>query len=273
MDFDNRPDLDIPYEMQKKNPKIPEIKVDPDFNPFADEDFGQPAKTGTRHYEKKLEYWESLMHQTQVDAGNLFNQPEETGSLINEENPEDIEAFQFQNQFIITRRQNRLLIIHQHRAHSLVLYHKMLHQLQKGHIPSQQLIFPVELQLTKPEIELLKTFNNEIENTGFDIEITRETILIKGIPLEQKTEDIALIFQEIIRQLSMDAPVEDNYVEKKLALIIAEKSAIRTGKKLEKEEINSLLRDLFQIKENIYTPEAKRIIAEMDSEGLERQFK
>jgi len=271
MDFDNRPDLDIPYEMQKQTPKMPDIKVNPDFNPFEEDEFGQPAKTPMKHYEKKLDYWESLMHQAETDAGNLFEQ-QETHSSLNEENQREIESFQFQNKFIITHRQNRLLMIHQHRAHRLVLYHRMLSQLKKGHIPSQQLIFPVELHLSSVEINLLKDYEQEIKNTGFDVEFADESILINGVPLEQKTLDITEIFQEIIGQLQMEAPAEKTVVEKKLANIVARKSAIKTGQKLTQEEIKALIRDLFSIPENRFTPEGKVIIVEIDTGALERKF-
>lgn len=272
MDFDKRPDLDIPYEMQKQSPKMPDIKVDPDFNPFEEDDFGQPAKTSLKHYEKKLEYWESLMHQTQADAGDLFDQQQETGSRLNDDYQEDIEAFQFLHKFIITRRHNSLLMIHQHRAHRLVIYHKMLRQLQNGHIPSQQLIFPVELHLTVDEINMLKDYEQEIKNTGFDVQFDTETLLINGVPLEQKTLDIAEIFQEILRQLQMEAPTEKQAIEKKLASIIAGKSAIKTGQKLSPDEIKALIKDLFNITENRFTPDGKIIIVEIDSQGLEKKF-
>ncbi len=277
MDFDAKPELDVPYDWHKKTPKLPEIKVDPDFNPFVenDDDFGLKGKTPKKYFEKKATYWENLIQ-------NAQNQPDETiihsgldkqNDFIPGNNPLFNGAFQFQNKYIISQKDNHLLIVHQNRAHQLILYNELLQQIQNGHIPSQQLIFPVELKLNKPDVELIKNYEKNINKMGFEIEFEQNSaVLIKGIPPELKTAEITSIFEEIIRQLSMEAPVDPLQIEKKLAEIIAVQSAVKSGQKLEREEILKLLSDLFKQQNPAYSPKGKKIIINLKPDELERKF-
>jgi DNA mismatch repair protein MutL len=277
MDFDSKPELDVPYDWHKKSPKLPEIKVDPDFNPFKEneDDFGLRSKTPARYFEKKMQYWEDLIQNAREQSDEISTQSNhiQQQDFVSIESQINNEAFQYKNKYIITYKGENLLIIHQNRAHQLIRYNELLHQIKSGHIPSQQLIFPVELKLTKQDVQLIRNYDENFNKMGFDIEFNNdETILIKGVPLEQKTAEITGVFDEIIQQLSMDAPVDNLQIEKKLAEIIAVQSAVKTGQKLEQEEILKLISDLFNQKNPMYSPKGKKVFIRLDSGDLDGKF-
>jgi len=272
MDFDARPDLEVPYEYTKKTPKIPEISVDPDFNPFLEDDFGQPAKTSPKYYEKKLEYWETLMHQSQIPNDNdITPQTEITGFESGEKEEKEI-IFQLKNKYIVTRQAGNLIFIHQHRAHTQILFYELFNQLKNGHIASQQLIFPVEIKLNNTETDSLKNYENELIKMGFDIDFNDGKIMIKGVPYNLNTGQINDIIQKILEKLTSDTPVEPDELTQQTAYLIAERSAVKTGQKLQAEEMENIIEKLFKLPQQNYTGKGKKIIVELPFNEIENRF-
>ena len=273
MDFDSRPDLEIPYEYHKKPPVNPQIKVDPDFNPFKEDDFGQPAKVSPLKMSKKLEYFESLMHET-TEAADKINKeiPQDDATFIQIDSQLNDASFQLKQKYIVSRRDDRLVLIHQNRAHINVLYYKLLDQLNREQLPSQQLIFPVELQLNPDELSYLQEHRDKITRMGFDLKFEKKSVLVKGVPLQLQTQAITDIFQEILEKLRYENPDKISNIEERLALIIAEQSAVKTGQKLSETEQQNLLKDLFDLPQPRYTPTGKKVLVSMETENIDKKF-
>ena len=274
MDFDSRPDLEIPYEYRKKPPVNPQINVDPDFNPFKEDEFGQPAKVSPLKMSKKLAYFESLMHETAQTADELTKEntlDNDTG-FMQLESQLNLMSFQLKNKYIVTNRDDRLLLVHQNRAHINVLYHNLLEQIQKETLPSQQLIFPVELQLNPDEISYLQEHQDKITQMGFDLIFNEESVLVNGVPLQLQTQAVTNIFQEILEKLRYENPEKISNIEERLALIIAEQSAVKTGQKLTETEQQNLLRDLFNLPHPLFTPAGKKVFVSMETDSIDQKF-
>ncbi len=273
MDFDSRPDLEVPYDYNKKAPVNPQINVDPGFNPFKEDDFGQPAKVSPQKMSKKLAYFESLMHDTAQTADQLTNDtPLQPETFVQFESDLNRNSFQLKLKYIVTNKDNQLLIVHQNRAHLTVLYHSILHQLQQGRMASQQLIFPVELQLNPDEISYLQEHQNKITAMGFDLDFDPSGVLVKGVPLQLKTQAITSIFQEILEKLRYENPDKITGIEERLALIIAEQSAVKTGQKLSEAEQQNLLTDLFKLSNPRFTPTGKKILMNIEPKDIDKKF-
>ncbi len=274
MDFDSRPDLEVPYDFKNKAPKIPAINVDPEFNPFKDVDEGLPAKIRPQKIEKNLAYWDAFMKETDQLSQNLSDfQSVSSGNLsLDIESSLNQQAFQFKQKYIITSKDQQLLIVHQHRAHALVLFHKLLQQLKHESIPSQQLIFPVEIQLLPHELNLLKTNIDKIIQMGFDLSFFQDAVLVKGVPMQLKTMAITHIFEDILQELDLTNPDSLNQIEEKIALIIAEKSAVKSGQKLESATMQTLLQDLFQLPEPAWTLKGKKVFTTISSKQIDLKF-
>ncbi len=273
IDFEHRPDLDVPYDLQKTSPRMPEISVDPDFNPFKEDDFGLPAKVSPKRMEKQLAYWENLIHETTGMADDLAAvHNTEQQEILNIESNLNFEVFQLKQKYIITSKDSRLLVVHQHRAHQLVLYHELIKHLHKGKVSLQQLMFPVELQLNSVELNHLQQHQDKIVKMGFEISFQPQALLVKAVPAPLKTAAITEIFEAILTQLDFENPEHLNQMGTAMANIIAEKSAIKSGQKLEKTEMQNLLQDLFRLSQPAYTPTGKKVFVEMNPQDIDRRF-
>ncbi len=273
MDFDHRPDLEVPYDYKNKAPKMPAINVDPEFNPFKEEDTSFPAKIRPQRIEKNIAYWDSLMSEMQQTTQDLTSEiSPTTGTLsLDVESSINQSALQFKQKYIITTKDDQLLIIHQQRAHALVLFHELIQQLKHHTIPSQQLIFPVEIQLSLQDIDLLKANADKIAEIGFDVDFASHSVLVKGVPMQLKTLAITDIFEQIIQELSLTAPDKLHQIEEKIAMIIAEKSAIKTGQKLEPATMQTLLRDLFRLPAR-WLFKGKKVLEAMNPAQIDMKF-
>lgn len=172
LDFNKESGFDTPYNYSKKNPVAPTIEVDREFNPFQKE-----PRQGNIQFPYKREKggsWESLYvglksetTETLVDLHNIeFESEEVTGSLFSsEETQENQTTFQLQNKYIISPIKSGLMVIHQHLAHQRVLYEEILKNITVQEGVSQQLLFPLKLQFSKSDIELISGLKEQLEHT------------------------------------------------------------------------------------------------------------
>ncbi len=267
IDFDRKPDLEIPYDQTKSSPKLPSIEIDPNFNPF-EVDFSNSKEFSVKHFEKKTQFFDTLMNESGGTASNI--EIPSQGNLGFKE-IENISGFQFQNKYIVTRFQEKLLIVHQQRAHEYILYHRFLQDKSHHEQNRQTLTFPIELEFTKEEISLLKTIEEKLEMSGFKLEFGEDIVLVTAIPGSQTKINIPEFFEDLIQKLSLDAPA-DLKPEEEIALLLAKKGAIKTGQKLEDNSIQVLLKDLFKFESFMFTPDNKKIIFSLTDKEIQNQL-
>ncbi len=269
MDFEHKPDLDIPYEMQKQSPKTPTIDVNPDFNPF-ETDFDNAKDFSIGHFKKESQKWDDFFSKTHEIASQL--EQENTNIPLDLNWEQGYEAFQWLNKFIITTFQEKLLVIHQQRAHELILYKQFLKNANEGHLLQQKLIFPIELELQAHEMDLLKTFENELVAMGFELEFSEDQILVTAIPSSDIKLNIPDFFEKIIKLFSMNIEPSKEIIQEEIAKMLAKTSAIKTGQKLEKNSIDTLLKDLFKLESFLFSPNNKRIFVQMNENEILNQL-
>ena len=65
---------------------------------------------------------------------------------------------------------------------------------------SQQLLFPLQLHFSKPDIEILQKIKEQLEHTGFVFsEIEQDVVKVTGIPLTLSESQAETILQQLIR--------------------------------------------------------------------------
>ncbi len=119
LDFEREPNLDTPYDFQKKPPSnMPSIEVDSSFNPFQNSEKGIPRASKSS--------WESL-----YSGLDIPNEPSKTEYELKLSLKQTPKVFQLLRKFIVTTTRSGLLVIDQQRAHQRVLYEKFLISITK----------------------------------------------------------------------------------------------------------------------------------------------
>ncbi|MDN3723814.1 DNA mismatch repair endonuclease MutL [Aequorivita sp. SDUM287046] len=279
LDFERDKGFDTPYDYSKKQPTAPSIEVDRDFNPFREK-----AKQGNINFPFKREQsqsWESLYVGLKDDApaisslGDIeFESEEVTGNLF--ENPETETgqiSFQIQNKYIVSPLKNGMMVIHQNLAHQRVLYEELLKNITVKEAVSQQLLFPLQLHFSKPDVEIIEKIREQLEHTGFIFsQLKDETIEISGIPVLILESHVVNLLSQLVHDIKEEVPESGFSQNDMLAKSMAASMAIKTGISLGKEEREHLINQLFACKEPSVSPTNKPVFTILEVNDLDKKF-
>ncbi|MEM1259998.1 MAG: DNA mismatch repair endonuclease MutL [Bacteroidota bacterium] len=276
LDFERDGTLDTPYKFKDRNAQMPTISVDAHFNPFSK---GNGVSTSKVLFEKRsAEGWQNLHDFEKIDSGfsQLQVESEVVDTEIFESADESIESrqitFQLQRKYILSTVKSGLLVIDQNRAHQRILFERFLREitLEKG--ITQQLLFPLELQFGKKELEVLEDLAHHLTQLGFEMDFTTEGSLhITGIPANMPETSIKEVFDAILVSSLNDTYEEFSKVEW-ISKTMCASLAIKNGQGLNQVEQYVLINDLFACKESKLSPFQKKIYVIIGANEIENKF-
>ena len=164
-------------------------------------------------------------------------------------------------------------MIHQHRAHVTVLYHRFLDQMAHAQGASQQLLFPEVISLSPDEMVLVGQIAEELRTIGFELEqLSPDSYSIQGVPSQIAAQSPVPVLQQIlsrVRERGADTRAE---WREQIALSLAQSAAIPVGKSLNEKEMRELVSSLMQIPTHRITPDGKTVLALLTNEEIEKKF-
>ena len=253
LDFNRDANLDIPYDFKnKKSTSTPKIKVDPDFNPFKEAD----QKEIRFPYKRQVssENWESLYVNIETDS----KESKQASLFVEQTSKENGKTLQIQRKYLLSSIKSGVVLISQSLAHQRILYEDFLESITVKEANSQQLLFPINIQLISSEIEIIYSIKTELENAGFYFgEFTKTSITIKGIPISVTESQIPVILEELIRDIDLEIPDASFSPFDLMAKSFSKTLAIKTGVILSQIEQENLVNDLFSCKEPSISPFGK----------------
>lgn len=280
LDFDRDPNLDTPYQYQNKEAEFPTIQVDRSYNPFAED---KPSKSfsSSPSYKKPETQtnWESLyvgLKQAGQELAEMTFENDAVTSSLFEENEVEQEVkrtYQIHKKYIVSPIKSGMVIINQNRAHERVLYEEFLTSMTVNQASSQQLLFPLQLYFSAPEMELLAELKSALENTGFVFKaMAADHVLISGLPVNVTESEIAIVLEELLRDLQDGIPDSSFSQNDTIAKSMARSLAIRTGTYLTEKEQENLVHNLFACKEPDVSPFQKPTFITMSVEDIDKKF-
>ncbi|MEM6719940.1 MAG: DNA mismatch repair endonuclease MutL [Bacteroidota bacterium] len=285
LDFERDANLDTPYNYKDKQAAVPNIQVDRSFNPFANEVKTQKTTSAAPRYanfkKESTEGWESLYvglesksNSNQFSSANIeFESEAVTSSLFMNEEPKETLTYQLHRKYIVSSIKSGIVIIDQHRAHQRVLYEQLLRNITVSDAVSQQLLFPVTFSFSTSEIALLKEVKESLENIGFMFSaISEDSIELSGIPSNISESELQIIIEQMLNDFQGEIPDTGFSQTDVLVKSLAKSMAIRTGKKLETEEQEALVNNLFACKEPSVSPFQRTIFITLSVDDLDKKF-
>jgi DNA mismatch repair protein MutL len=281
LDFNKDSGFDTPYEYSKKSPVLPSIEVDRDFNPFKE---SEKKGGGFTKYKEKPTHWESLYVGLKDDLSELsdktdvtqieFESEEVTGRLFDTQETDSGQlTFQLQHKYIISPIKSGMMVIHQHLAHQRILYEELLRNITVKEAVSQQLLFPMEIDVSKPDIAILQKVREQLEHTGFLFEsFSEEKLSISGIPVGLNDSNAGKVLEQLITDIRDEVPEASFSLNDLLAKSMAKSMAVRTGTALNKAEREHLVNRLFACKEPSVSPDNTPVLITLDVTELDKRF-
>lgn len=185
-----------------------------------------------------------------------------------------VSLWQAHNKYIFAQTATAIIIIDQHAAHERILFEKSLKTFsQSAAQASQQLLFPVSLELSPDDFSLLADVIHEFQKLGFSLrDFGHNTMVIEAVPADLRNIDEGRVVLDIL----------DNYRERKesrpdktynMAASYACKAAIKTGDHLDPLEMQTLVDQLFLCESPYACPHGRPTIINLTIEELDRRFK
>jgi DNA mismatch repair protein MutL len=166
-----------------------------------------------------------------------------------------------------------MLIIDQHRAHFRILYEELLRNITAKPALSQQLLFPLKLQLDTNEISVFKTLRESLTNAGFSIsELGEDFVKINGIPNRLAESETSILLDQLLSDFESDIPDSGFDQTDRLAKSLAQSMAIKNGAVLHKEEQTELVNLLFSCKEPMLTPLNRLVFVKQSASDFDKKF-
>lgn len=238
------------------------------------DDFQQRPKNN-QDWEKLYQGFDDLLpddEETQeepVTLGSNINEEETTNSFTSPSK----KPYQIHASYIVSQIKSGFLLIDQQAAHERILYEQYLEVLDNSPITSQQQLFPMSITLPVVDVEILRSLLPELNKLGFDLEETSpNTFAVKGIPSEisgKKNEKEAI--EELIEQyknnLELNVGIQEN-----IAHSMARSTAIKKGQRLEVEQMQELIDQLFACASPFKSPNGRKCFLTFELDELVKRF-
>lgn len=257
LDFTSESQLDFPHRsVSTSNIAVPRIQIDPTYNPFK----SQPTR-------QSQSGWEQLYQQPKSDPTEtiepLFEDPNIT---------EHTTLLQIDSRYILALTTNGLMLIHQHRAHTCVLYKVLLEQLANQQAATQPLLFPEIVELTPDDLSTLETLLPELTSVGFGLEqFSPAAYSITAVPALLGQKNAAETILHVIHKVQDTEHSAKDQWQEMIALSLAEQMAIPQGKALTNIEMHDLVERLQQTSSR-YLPNGKKISTILSYEEIQKRF-
>lgn len=153
---------------------------------------------------------------------------------------------QLHETYIVSQTKDGIVIVDQHAAHERLVYEKMKIAMEKDGVKTQVLLIPEVVELGSSSINRLESKQKELAAFGLVFEtlgdkavVIREVpAIIKDCDVKKLIENIADDLEEHGEILSLSKAIEH------IAETMACHGSIRAGRRLNREEMNSLLREM-----------------------------
>lgn len=180
--------------------------------------------------------------------------------------------WQVHNKYILSQVKSGLVVIDQHNAHEQILYEQTLARIEEGAGKSQQLLFPLTIELDLEDLLTLTDVTSILQKIGFELKLFGErTLVVEGKPPEIRQGTEERVLRDFFAGYRGDEFKEfDGF--NRVAALYACHAAIRTGEPLEVVEMQQLVNDLFRTKSPYFCPHGRPIVVNLSLEELDRRF-
>lgn len=267
---------DIPFDKHKL-PVPPKISIDPDYNPFSGSGVAPTlaGRANSKEWEKLFAGSDSALHGSDSQQETVLHEKNRENLLPGDMPDSSKRLMQLQHRFILAPVKSGIMVIDQQRAHERILYERFLAMLMQKKPASQQLLFPETVILMDQDLVLLREMMPQLEALGFVLEPAKKgTYIITAVPVDLiEKGSLQEIVEGVIEQYRIQLPGAENDSQKKLALAMAKKTAIRHGHPLDMAEMASMIESLFACQLPYQSPSGKTAVVIIGADELALRFK
>lgn len=179
------------------------------------------------------------------------------------------EFLQYHGRYIVTPLNAGLALIDQHRAHTRIIYERLMRQLKTQQAPSQRLLFPEMLTVPLSEAIVLEEIMPQLQHVGFDISpLGQGSFSILAMPLGAEGMKPAELVGSILADAVTGEAQAVDTVAHLIAASLAQKIAMPVGQALCNEDMKELTEQLFTCQTPQLTPNGLPTIIMLNPENM-----
>ena len=178
--------------------------------------------------------------------------------------------------YIVLAVEGGIVVIDQHAAHERIVYERLRAGRRTGDVPTQNLLFPVTLELSRGEKAILTDHLDEIGRLGVTVsDFGGDAVVVESVPADVSESDVSSVLLEMIAELKegRSAGSDMEKVYDRMTALMACHGAIRAGKKLTTGEIDALITDLLAIPTGSRCPHGRPTSIFLTERELMERFK
>lgn len=271
IDFNTEEITQNQYFSSNKIPVQPKISYNADYNPFKNS-----GQTTFKQEDKNVKHWESLFEgfkNNTIDVEKAESEKQETIELLQKE-AIAYKTIQLFNKYIVCNAGDGILVIDQQRAHERILYEHYLKTKSQAPLPTQQILFPEQIDLSAKDFALMETLLPEFKLLGFDIEIFgKNSIVTNGAPTDLENMNIGITIENIIESFKLNTIDAKIDVHDNLCRAMAKNTCVKQGKALDENEMQLIINHLMNCESPNYTADGKTIFMPIEKETIDKYFK
>ena len=177
-----------------------------------------------------------------------------TGSLANNDSEDQLSSQfplgaargQVHENYIIAQTEDSVVIVDQHAAHERLVYEKLKKQMAASSVARQVLLIPEIIELSSSDITTLITAKAQLFKSGLVLEEFGENaIIVHETPALLGDFNVKSLILDIMDELSNSG--NSKKLEEEITSILSRTAchgSIRSGRRLNQEEMNALLREM-----------------------------
>ena len=181
---------------------------------------------------------------------------------------------QLNSSFIIMQGEKGLLVIDQHVAHERILYERFRESAKEKKIEVQNLLFPLTVEFSPAETELLIFHLDRLKQLGLELEtFGKNEFLLRSVPAILKNIDNEKLLRDTIELLPKDG--DENILHEKyedVLIMMSCRNAIKVNHPLNLDQIRKLISDLEQTSMPFTCPHGRPISLLFGMDDILKKF-
>jgi DNA mismatch repair protein MutL len=274
--------MDIPPLAKDAEIRQPTINVDPDYNPFEKKvkpQFEIPLPPRGKVTEDQ---WKPLYDPLKDVHFNPEPAPQEGHGIQHiladwdkdASMREHIPPIQAQNRYIISATPRGIVILDPQKARERIIYERLMTSFESNQPSMQQQLHPQTILLSPEDFEMTLEMADVFGKAGFGIrEFGKNTILVESIPADCAGENITDLFEHILEGLKSGTDDGKNKLQARIAISLAKSMAVFRKPKLQPEEMEGMIEQLFACKIPDLTPDGNPTMIFISFDDLNKKFK
>lgn len=261
-------DTPVSRPQQPKQATLPETN---NFQPSAIR--SQPGISQTSQWEKLFSPMADRKQDIERFDQNFLQNEKPVKEKTESEIPEGSKSnlLNLHGKWILAQVKSGLMLVHLQRAWERISYERFVHQISRGGGSSQQLLFPITLNINPVQWSLMQEIGPEIRALGMDWEpFGGNSIVIRGVPPEMDRQDPARLLEQWLEQFHWNQMHLKLPKNQSVARALAKKQAQQQEFHFWKDhELKDLINQLFACQIPHFTPDQSPITKVISLDELE----